>query len=439
MRQKRLLRTTVEILAIMGVMLVVGTNAWAASKYKVLYSFTGGADGNEFMWVTGAGNWFSSGLVADQTGTFYGTTAAGGDYGYGVVFKLAPGSGGSWTETVLYRFTGGADGAYPFAGLVFDTAGNLYGTTSGGGSGSCSNSYTNGCGVVFELTPNLDGSWTENVIYSFTGGADGAQPEARLTFDASGNLYGTANAGGQHLSSPCPYNPFGGQYDNGCGVVFELIPNGNGTWAESVLHRFTGGWDGGPEVSSLTFDAAGNLYGTAQGGKYAQGVVFKLAPSSTGWKETALHTFTCQKDGCSPLAFTGLAFDATGSLYGTTFWLPNFGGGTVYKLTPTATGPWKWSLVHSFGTANAYHPVAGVILDADGNVYGTATSGGAHGSGEVFKVMPTTGGGWKYTVLHTFANNPLSCPFSLMGAGGTLYGSACYSDKAAGGVFEITP
>ena len=438
MRRKQLLRTFKGMLAILAMVLIFQGGAWAASNYKVLYSFTGGADGNEFMWVTGEGNWFSSGLVTDQTGTFYGTTAAGGTYGYGVVFQLTPGSGGSWTETVLYSFTGGTDGAYPFAGVVFDTAGNLYGTTSGGGSGSCSNSYTSGCGVVFELTPNLDGSWTEDVIYSFTGGADGAQPEARLTFDASGNLYGTTNGGGKHLSSPCPYNPFGGQYDNGCGVVFELSPNGDGTWTENVLHRFTGKWDGGPEVSPVIFDAAGNLYGTAQGGKY-QGVAFKLTPSSTGWTESILHNFTGGKDGGDPFSFTGLVFDAAGNVYGTTFWLPNFGGGTVFKLTPTATGRWKWSLVHSFGTANAYHPVAGVILDADGNVYGTATSGGAYGSGVVFEVVPTTGGGWKYTVLHNFRNE-LSCPFSLMmGAGDTLYGSACYSDNGAGGIFEITP
>jgi len=204
MRGKHFFKPFAEILTALTMILVLGSNVQAASNYKVLYSFTGGADGNEFMWVTGAGNWFSSGLVRDGTGSLYGATATGGAYGYGVVFKLTPGSGERWTETVLYNFTGGTDGAYPFAGLVFDIVGNLYGTASGGGSGSCSNSYTSGCGVAFELTPNLDGSWTESVIYSFTGGADGAQPEARLTFDAAGNLYGTTNAGGLHLQSPCP-------------------------------------------------------------------------------------------------------------------------------------------------------------------------------------------------------------------------------------------
>jgi len=236
------------------------------------------------------------------------------------------------------------------------------------------------------------------------------------------------------------YNPFGGQYDNGCGVVFELSPNGDGTWTQSVLHRFTGGWDGGPEVSPVIFDGAGNLYGTAQGGKGPFGVVSKLTPSATGWKESVLYQFKNQEDGSQPLAFTGLALDAAGSLYGTTFWLPDSGGGTVYKLTPTAEGPWKLSRVHSFGTADAYHPVAGAILDAAGNVYGTDVSGGAYGAGEVFKATPTASGGWKYKVLHTFKNQPLSCPFSLMmDTAGTLYGTTCSSSNEAGGVFEITP
>jgi len=423
------------VTAALVVALMLSPLAWAASKYHVLYEFTGGADGNEFMEVTNEGNWFSSGLVFDTAGNLYGTTAAGGAYGYGVVFKLAPNSDGSWTESVLHSFTGGADGAYPFAGPIFDTAGNLYGTTSGGGSGSCSNAYTQGCGVVFELTPNLDGSWTESVLHSFTGGVDGAQPEARLTFDAAGNLYGTTDAGGVQ-SGPCGNSTYSG----GCGVAFKLTPNSDGRWTESLLHGFTGGWDGGTEIGPLTFDAEGNLYGTAQGGKYGQGVVFRLTPVAGTWKETVLHAFPYQgTDGADPFSFTGLVFDAAGNLYGTTFWIPTFGGGSVFKLTPTSSGPWKWSLVHSFGPANANHPVAGVVLDGAGNIYGTDVSGGI-GDGIVFKVTPTSGGGWTYTVLHTFLNQPLSCPFSLIiDATGNLYGTGCSSNLGAGGVFEITP
>jgi uncharacterized repeat protein (TIGR03803 family) len=428
------------LMIIAVVILALAPSVSAASNYKVLYKFTGGADGNEFMEVTGEGNWFSSGLVFDAAGNLYGATAAGGAYGYGVIFKLVPNTDGTWTESVLYSFTGGPDGAYPFAGPIFDSAGNLYGTTSGGGFGSCSNAYTKGCGVVFELAPNLDGSWTESVLYSFTGGADGAQPEARLTFDTAGNLYGTTDAGGLHLSGPCPYNPFGYNYDNGCGVAFQLTPNSDGSWTESVLHRFTGGWDGGTEIGPLIFDAAGNLYGTAQGGKYVQGVVFKLTLAAGSWKETILHAFTYRnEDGADPLSFTGLVFDSAGNLYGTAFWIPTFGGGEVFKLTPTSSGPWKWSVVHSFGPANMNHPVAGVILDSAGNIYGTTVSGGV-GDGIVFKVTPKSGGGWKYAVLHIFMNNPLSCPFSLiLDPRGNMYGTSCYSDVGAGGAFEITP
>jgi len=443
MNYKRFLgAVSAALLIVIVVILVLAPGASAAGKYKVLYKFTGGADGNEFMEVTNEGNWFSSGLVFDAAGNLYGATAAGGAYGYGVVFKLAPNTDGTWTESVLYSFTGGTDGAYPFAGPIFDTAGNLYGTTSGGGLDSCSNAYTKGCGVVFELTPNLDGSWSESVLYSFTGGADGAQPEARLTFDAAGNLYGTADAGGLHLSTKCPNEPWGFNFDNGCGVAFELTPNPDGSWTESVLHRFTGGSDGGTTLGPLLFDAAGNLYGTSGNyGKYGDGLVFKLTPNPDGaWKESVLHADTNVKDGCCPLSLTGLVFDAAGNLYGTNFFGPVFpGGGTVFRLTPTSSGPWKWSLVHSFGPANLNHPVAGVILDSAGNIYGTDVTG-SNGDGIAFKVTPKSDGGWKYTVLHTFHNTPLSCPFSLIfGPTGSLYGTTCDSDVGAGGVFEITP
>jgi hypothetical protein len=263
-----------------------------------------------------------------------------------------------------------------------------------------------------------------------------------LTFDAAGNLYGTTDAGGLKLSAPCPNNPWGFTYSNGCGVVFELTPNPDGSWTESVLHRFTGGSDGGTGIGPLTLDAAGNLYGTSQYGPHGEGygVVFKLARNTDGtWSESILHAFTGGKDGTDPFSFTGLVFDAVGNLYGTTFWSPGAGGGTVFKLKPTSSGPWKWSLVHSFGPANMNHPVAGVILDSAGNIYGTNVSGGI-GDGIVFKVTPKSDGGWKYTVLHTFHNTPLSCPFSLiLDATGNLYGTTCYSDVGAGGVFEITP
>ncbi len=438
MNYKKFLGTaSAALMIVIVIILVFVPGAWAQSKYKTLHKFTGGKDGKEFFGIFGGNNWFSSGLTLDAAGNLYGTTAAGGTYGYGVAFKLAPNTDGTWAQTVLYSFTGGADGAYPLAGLIFDTVGSLYGTASAGGKGSCSNAYGHGCGVVFELAPNLDGSWVESVLYSFTGGADGAQPEARLTFDAAGNLYGTTNAGGVHLSAPCASNS-----DNGCGVAFELTPNSDGSWTESVLHRFTNGSDGGPQLSALTFDTTGNLYGTAQFGKNSQGVVFKLTPGAGSWKETILYAFTNGKNGNDPFSFTGLVFDVAGNLYGTTYWGVFPRAGTVFKLTPTSSGPWKWSLLHSFGTANAYHPVAGVIFDGAGNLYGSTYEGGSIGCGIVFELIPTSTGPWKEKVLHNFVDRP-GCdgmPGLVIDPGGNLYGATLGDGSSTfGSVFEITP
>jgi uncharacterized repeat protein (TIGR03803 family) len=236
------------LLVIITVILVLAPGAWAASQFKTLHKFTGGADGGTP----------SAGLVSDSAGNLYGTTTNGGA-GFGVVFKLAPNLDGSWTESVLHSFTsGGKDGELPFAGLILDQ-GNLYGTTGGGGG--------NNTGVVFQLMQNLDGSWTENVLYAFTGSPDGEVPTAPLIFDSSGNLYGTTSKGGVY----------------GSGTVFKLTPHSGGAWTENVLYDFTGGDLGGTPNAGVIFDAKGNLYGTTQfGGANNVGVVFKLKPSSRG-------------------------------------------------------------------------------------------------------------------------------------------------------------
>jgi uncharacterized repeat protein (TIGR03803 family) len=226
---------------------------------SVLYTFTGGADGDGPL----------AGLIFDA-GDLYGTTVGGGASDEGVVFKLAPNSHGTWTESVLYSFTGGADGAHPYAGLVFDAAGNLYGTTYASGA------YNNG--VVFKLTPNPEGTWTESILHTFTGGADGATPYAGLIFDAAGNLYGTTDLGGGGTACTS-----GSGHMTGCGVVFKLAPKPDGSWTESVLHTFTGGADGANPYAGLIFHAAGNLYGTTtHGGFDNNGVVFELTPTSSG-------------------------------------------------------------------------------------------------------------------------------------------------------------
>src|ERR1039458_2304305 len=278
------------VLAIIAATLFVST--WAAAQETVLHSFhNNGTDG--------FGPYYA-GLIFDAAGNLYGTTLYGGSYGGapgtgGTVFELTPAAGGGWTEKVLYSFgnVADADGANPFAGLVFDAAGNLYGTTYAGGT------YRNG--TVFELTPAAGGGWTEKVLHNFNNnGTDGATPLAGLILDAVGNLYGTTQVGGT-------YN---------YGTVFELTPVAGGGWTEKVLHTFNG-TDGFEPSAGLIFDAAGNLYGTA-------GVVFELTPvAGGGWTEQVLN------NGAGP---GGLIFDAAGNLYGTTLEGGTYGLGTVFEL-----------------------------------------------------------------------------------------------------------
>jgi uncharacterized repeat protein (TIGR03803 family) len=287
---------------------------------------------------------------------------------------------------VLHTFTGGADGGRPSASLIFDARGRLYGTTIYGGhtGGTCG---TTGCGTVFKLT-RVGSGWTLTPLYTFSGGDDGMNPTGNVIFGPNGLLYGTTYEGGG--------NGCGG---NGCGTVFSLGPPARACtsalcpWRETILHRFSGN-DGENPYAGVIFDAAGNLYGTTTiGGIHDDGVVFELTPSSGGWTETVLHSFS-GTDGLQPLA--GLIFDTTGNLYGTTTSGGTYSYGTVFELTPTQGGGWTEQVLYSFnysGTSGA-DPDAGVILDAAGNLYGTTAAGGASGSyGTVYELMP--GGGEK--------------------------------------------
>jgi uncharacterized repeat protein (TIGR03803 family) len=273
-----------------------------------------------------------AGVIFDQAGNLYGTAYAGGGGKFGnaggVVFKLTPNSNGTWTESVLYTFcsrTNCNDGESPYAGLVFDATGNLYGTTYSGGTGARGRG-----GVVFKLAPDSGGGWTESVLYSFcplNKCRDGSNPGAGLIFDQAGNLYGTTQYGG---------DPACNTEGSGCGVVFELTPNKDASWAEQVLHTFRGGT--GAEPNGLTFGPAGDLYGDAAGGRASGcfngcGVVFKLAPNSSGgWKETVLHTFVDQP-GAGPVG--SVIFDAEGNLYGAGAGDGNIHTfGVVFEITP---------------------------------------------------------------------------------------------------------
>jgi uncharacterized repeat protein (TIGR03803 family) len=362
-----------------------------------------------------------AGLVFDTAGNLYGTTVFGGASNAGTVFQLMSGSNG-WTESVLYSFTGGNDGANPAPGLILDGGGNLYGTAGGGGE------YGNG--AVFELAPTSNG-WTESVLYSFTGGADGSGPFG-VVFDAAGNLYGETWDGG-HFTSFCYL---------GCGVVFELTPGPNG-WTESVIHTFMDKLDGSNSIAELIFDSAGNLYGEAwNGGKYGLGNVFRLTPKSNGtWTEHILHQFEGGKGGAEPQG--GLIFDAAGNLYGTTRNYFSGSYGIVFKLVPNSDGTWTKQTLHQFtGGKDGASPYVGLTFDSAGNLYGVAYDGGAYGYGTAFTLKPSSTGGWTFHVLHNFKDEPGAHPWGglIVDGSGNIYGTT-YGDgsKTFGSVFEITP
>jgi uncharacterized repeat protein (TIGR03803 family) len=320
-----------------------------------------------------------AGLILDTAGNLYGTTFEGGGStcGYGddpcgSVFRLTRNSNGSWTETVLHRFAGGSDGWSTYAGLTLDGDGNLYGTSVVGGG--C-HGLQFGCGTVFKLTPHSDGSWTESVLYSFcqlANCADGLEPYGGLIFDGAGNLYGTTATGGA----------------SGGGVVFKLTPNSDGSWTETVLQTLGGDHGGGP-YASLIFDAAGNLYGTTSGGGVRSGdvgTVFELVPNSDGsWTEHILHLFTGGKDGAAPYA--GLIFDVAGNLYGTTAEGGGDGnGGTVFQLTLGSNGKWVESILSRFSPGA--NPYAGLAFDTAGNLYGTTVHGSSANEGLLSNSRP---------------------------------------------------
>lgn len=294
-----------------GTVFKLAPNGSGGFVESVLYSFTNLNDGGP-----------EAGLIIDNAGNLYGTTggysSGGSPSPLGVAFKLAPNGSGGYTGSVLYAFTGGSDGANSRAGLIRDSTGNLYGTTSGGGNNS--NNCNNGCGVVFKLAPDGSGGYAESVLYSFTGGNDGWSPEGGLITDSIGNFYGTTAVGGS----------------SGNGTVFKLAPNGSGGYTESVLYSFKGidAADGSSPAAGLLMDSAGNLYGTTVAG--SSGTVFKLAPNgSGGYIESILHAFSAGTDGASPQA--GLITDSTGKLYGTTTAGGNQsctnGCGTAFEIT----------------------------------------------------------------------------------------------------------
>jgi uncharacterized repeat protein (TIGR03803 family) len=413
---------TGKLLVMLTMALTLTAELAAASSLEILHKFKSG-DGADPL----------TSLTLDGAGNLYGTTPRGGGGNCappcGTVFQLVANSDGTWTENLLHQFSGGSDGENPLAGVIFDAAGNLYGTTSAGGfNDPC-------CGTVFELAHNSDGSWTKSVLYNFKGGSDGDMPMSNLIFDGAGNLYGTTDIGGS----------------GGRGTVFQLVPHSNGRWTESVLYNFCSVQncsDGSFPIAGLTSDAAGNLYGTTSMGGIdlnCCGTVFKLTHKSDGsWTMSILYSFKGGSDGGAP--DSNLVFDGAGNLYGATGGGGNNNHGTVVQLIPHSNGRWTESVLHRFCTlmncVDGDIPTA-LTFDAAGNLYAATAYGGSVDDGIVFRLAPRPREGWAFRAIYTFKGKPGIQPrgglvFDKTGKG---YGTAslCAAKKCQGTVFELTP
>jgi uncharacterized repeat protein (TIGR03803 family) len=381
----------------------------AGAQFKIIYAF------DSYQGTSAAGFTPIGGVIFDGAGNLYGTNASSGTHGGGAVFELTPSGAGGWTLKVLFNFN---LGDAPDGSLVMDGAGNLYGTTIRGGS--------SGCGTVFELTPGSGGGWTEKLLRTFNCYPDGQFPEGGVVLDAAGNVYGTTNFGGT----------------SNYGIVYELKKGTSGNWAEKILHSFgVSGSDGVRPLGSLIFDAAGNLYGTTDEGGYGNGTVYEVEKSGA---EKVLYIFEDGLDGAYPLS--GVTFDSAGNLYGTT----NAGGsimnGAVFEMTRSGN-EWSETPLYTFsnGANEGLEPNGPVVLDSAGNVYAETVGGsGRTRCGSVFELTPSAGGGnWTEIQIVSFFNSILGeSPEGglVFDSSGNLYGTAEYGGPGSGGiVFEVTP
>ena len=416
--------------------LAAGILAVQAQTFTVLHEFTGGSDGS---------NPYSS-LVMDRSGSLYGAAPFGGSQmcetqngiGCGTVFKLAHKTGG-WVFSPLYGFTGYSDGNNPVGSLAIAPDGTIYGTTDGGGLLNCRDTFGDGCGTVFHLQPpptfcrSFLCPWDQTVLYQFTGGSNGNDPLAGVVLDGAGNLYGTLYQGGASQ----------------LGAAYEVSRSGSG-WTESTIHSFAGGADGADPIAGLIFDGSGNLYGTTEFGGSAGtctaggcGTVFQLAPSGSGWTLNIIYNFP----GSYNLPLGGLIFDPQGNLYGT------FADGVngVFELTPT-NGNWTFTSLYTQDYSGLEAFRSTLARDSAGNLYGTAEYGGdftncPHGCGTVYELTPS-GDDWIYTQLYAFTgldDGSLPVGGVVLDGDGNIYGTT-YEGGAhqcgavgCGVVWEITP
>ena len=388
----------------MAMFFSLSANAYCASTEKLLHVFRQG----DLPWA---------GVTFDSAGNLYGTSAYGGSFQRGGVFKLTHSASGGWQYSMLYSFKGGTDGESPYAGVIFGSAGELYGTTPLGGAF--------GNGTVYELSPGKDGGWKESILYSFQGNGDGKLPVSGLVIDRSGILYGSVAQLG----------------DNSCnyfnGGIFQLKHSAN-KWQQTMLYRFCGptnGWSPGP----ITLDQAGNIFGGAGGGTHQQGLVYKLTRNGIHWSETVLAQMTSTEGNPSG----PLVFDTAGNLYGV-----GSGGteGTIFELSPSADG-WRVKVLYSFtGGLDGALPT-GVVVGATGTLYGVSSEYGEYGvyGGTAFSLSRGQNGQWVQTVLHSFGDeNDGYSPYDVvtLDQKGNLYGTTSTGTPSCclyGSVFKIAP
>lgn len=413
--------------------------SFAICAFLLGAAFAGAQTYNEIYDFGSTGNGTVPGgqLVFDRSGNMYGVTGGGGTHGYGTVFELSPASGGSWTETVLYNFTGGIDGGDPYSGITIDSSGNLYGATYFGGSPDC------GCGTVFKMKPPAvkGGAWGFRTMYRFLGGTtDGFGPVGPVTLDKAGNLYGTTFSGGTYI-----YTSASGF----SGTVYKVTPAGGG-WTESVLWNFGGPGDGAYTYSGLVLDSVGNLYGTTQnGGTSGWGTIFEVSPPASGsttWTESLLYNFPAAGKVAGNEPLTGLVADSHGNLFGTASGLDDTHPaccGSIYRLSPASGGGWTFKVLSTVITSdNGYNP-GGLAHDAKSNtIYGVAIQDSAiSGNGVVFQVTPA-GSSWDFSITHDFNGTSESDPQSppIIGPDGNIYGTTEYGGTYGGGVvYQIVP
>jgi uncharacterized repeat protein (TIGR03803 family) len=368
-----------------------------------------------------------AGMTSDSAGNLYGVTYYGGnssncgaDIGCGTVFELSPAGGTNWTMTTIYNFQNGADGAYPFVGLIFDAAGNLYGTNTAGGAYNA--------GVAFELSPSSGGNWTFTPLYSFGQSAQSVPPTSPLVRDAAGNLYGVTSGGGRYFY----------------GAAFKLS-NVAGVWKETLLHSFGGAGDGSQPFGPLAIDAQGNLYGTTLGGGSSTwGIVFELSHQPNGlWTENILYNFA---SGGSPEA--GVTLDSAHNLYGATYTGGAHGAGGVYRLTRINQNGhlvWKYIQLYSFTAgSDGSNPASPLTFDASGNLYGTDAAPSAecsdpfYGCGQVYKLSVGTNGLWHISALYPIPASGQPSGSLVVDSAGDIFGTDYDNHYLSGAeVFEV--